>query len=403
VFGFMSTEADLVSAGQRLLLHNYKQAPVVMSRGAGCALWDTEGRQYLDMTAGIAVCALGHGHPGLAEAIATQARQLVHTSNLYFIETQLRFAEALMRRAFKGRAFFCNSGTEANEAALKLARRYHAVAHNRPHRIEFVAFENSFHGRTMGALSVTGQMKYQSGFGPLVGPVRFLPFGDLGAARAGITDQTCAVIVEPIQAEGGILLPPPGYLQELRRRCSETGTVLIFDEVQTGVGRTGTFYAFENEGVTPDIVTLAKGLAGGVPFGTMLANEELARGFEPGTHASTFGGNPLATAAALYVQQALDAENLLERCRDVGSHLGSALLRLAERRRPRTRSARGRGLLQGLVLDGDAAPIVARAREQGLLLSVAGGNVVRFAPPLVVTRVEIDQAIQILDGVLAAA
>ena len=398
----MSAQDDLVKAGQRLLFNNYRQAPVVMSRGEGCVLWDTEGRRYLDMTAGIAVCVLGHAHAGLADAIGTQARQLVHASNLYYLEAQVRLAEALARRAFKGRIFFCNSGTEANEAALKLARRYQAVAQGRPHRTELVAFENSFHGRTMGALAVTGQAKYRAGFGPLVEPVRFLPFGDLAAARAAITDQTCAVILEPIQAEGGILLPPPGYLQELRRHCTDTGTVLIFDEVQTGSGRTGTFYAFENEGVVPDVVTLAKGLAGGVPIGAMLANEEVARGFEPGSHASTFGGNPLATAAALYVQHAIDAENLLERCRDVGSHLGSALLRLAERRRPKARGARGRGLLQGLIVDGDAAPIVTRARERGLLLSVAGGNVIRFAPALVASKAEIDQAIEILDGVLAS-
>jgi predicted acetylornithine/succinylornithine family transaminase len=392
----MSTQDDLVKAGQRLLLNNYRQAPVVLSRGEGCVLWDVEGRRYLDMTAGIAVCVLGHAHAGLAEAIATQARQLVHASNLYYLENQVLLAEALARRAFKGKVFFCNSGAEANEAALKIARRYQTVVQNRPQRVELIAFENSFHGRTMGALSVTGQAKYRNGFGPLVEPVRFLPFGDLAAARAAITDKTCAVILEPIQAEGGILLPPPGYLQELRRHCTDTGTVLIFDEVQTGSGRTGTFYAFENEGVVPDVVTLAKALAGGVPIGAMLANEEVARGFEPGSHASTFGGNPLATAAALYVQHAIDQDGLLERCRDLGAHLGSALLRLAERRRPRTRGARGRGLLQGLVIDGDAAPIVARARE-------AGGNVIRLAPALVVSRAEIDQAIEILDGAIATA
>jgi acetylornithine/N-succinyldiaminopimelate aminotransferase len=398
----MSTQDDLVKAGQRLLLSNYRQAPVVMSRGEGCVLWDVEGRRYLDMTAGIAVCVLGHAHAGLAEAIATQARTLVHASNLYYLENQVRLAEALARRAFKGKVFFCNSGAEANEAALKIARRYQAVGQGRPQRTELVAFENSFHGRTMGALSVTGQIKYRSGFGPLVEPVRFLPFGDIAAARAAISDKTCAVIIEPIQAEGGILLPPPGYLQELRRHCTDTGTVLIFDEVQTGSGRTGTFYAFENEGVVPDVVTLAKGLAGGVPIGAMLANDDVARGFEPGTHASTFGGNPLATAAALYVQHVMDADGLLERCREVGAYLGSALLRLAERRRPRARGARGRGLLQGLILDGDAAPIVARARDQGLLLSVAGANVIRFAPALVVSKAEIDQAIEILDATLAA-
>jgi predicted acetylornithine/succinylornithine family transaminase len=397
----MSQQDELIAAGKRLLLNNYRQAPVVMTRGEGCALWDVSGRRFLDMTAGIAVCVLGHGDPGLADAVAAQARRLVHASNLYYLENQLRLAEALARRAFKGRAFFCNSGTEANEAALKLARRYQAIARAKPERVELVAFENSFHGRTMGALAVTGQAKYRAGFGPLVEPVRFLPFGDASALAGAVTDKTCAVIVEPVQAEGGIVLPPPGWLQELRRLCTERGTVLIFDEVQTGVGRTGTFYAFEKEGVVPDVVTLAKGLGGGVPIGAMLANEEVARGFEPGSHASTFGGNPLATAAALYVQHALDSLDLLERCRDVGAHLNSALLRLAERRKPRTRGARGRGLLQGLVVDGEAAPVVARAAERGLLVSVAGGNVVRVAPPLIVTKAQIDEAVQILDEALA--
>ncbi|HEV3033014.1 MAG TPA: aspartate aminotransferase family protein [Polyangia bacterium] len=397
----MSQQEELVGLGKRLLLNNYRQASIVMTRGEGCVLWDVSGRRYLDMTAGVAVCVLGHGDAGLADAIGTQARRLVHASNLYYLENQLLLAEALSRRAFKGRAFFCNSGTEANEAALKLARRYQVVTRGQPGRVELIAFENSFHGRTMGALAVTGQPKYRGGFGPLVEPVRFLPFGDASVLRGAITDKACAVIVEPIQAEGGIVLPPPGYLQELRRLCSETGTVLIFDEVQTGVGRTGTFYAFENEGVVPDVVTLAKGLGGGVPIGAMLANEEVGRGFEPGTHASTFGGNPLATAAALYVQHTLDAGGLLERCRDVGAHLGSALLRLAERRKPRTRGARGRGLLQGLVLDGEAAPVVARAAARGLLVSAAGGNVLRFAPPLIATKAQIDEAVQLLDAALA--
>jgi acetylornithine/N-succinyldiaminopimelate aminotransferase len=396
----MVQQADLVESGRRLLTNNYRQAPVVMARGEGCVLYDVEGRRYLDMTAGIAVTVLGHGHPGLAAAIAEQARRLLHVSNLYYNDAQLQLAEALSRRAFRGRAFFCNSGTEANEAALKLARRYQAVVKGRPDRVELVAFENSFHGRTFGSVSVTGQPKYRESFGPMVGPVKFLPFGDAGAARAGIDDRTCAIIVEPIQAEGGVNLPPAGYLQELRRIANDKGAVLIFDEVQTGTGRTGTFYAFEGEGVVPDVVTLAKGLAGGVPIGAMLANEETARGFEPGTHASTFGGNPFATAAAVYVQQAIDELGLLEHCRDVGSHLGSALLRLAERRRPKTRGARGRGLLQGILVEGDIADVVARARARGLLLSVAG-PVLRFVPPLIVTKAEIDEAVEILDAVLS--
>jgi acetylornithine/N-succinyldiaminopimelate aminotransferase len=396
----MSLSDELLASGRRLLINNYGRAPIVMSRGEGCALWDVDGNRYLDMTAGIAVCILGHGHQGLAQAIAEQAARLHHTSNLYFIEAQIRLAEALAKRAFAGKMFFCNSGTEANEAALKLARRYQAVVRGKPQRVEFISFENSFHGRTMGALSVTGQAKYRQGFGPMVDNVRFIPFGDAEAARTAISERTCAVIAEPIQAEGGINLPPPGYLQELRRLCSERGALLIFDEIQTGVGRTGTFYAFEKEAMVPDIVTLAKGLAGGVPMGAMLASDEVERAFEPGTHASTFGGNPLACAAALYIQQAIDDQNLLGQCKETGAYLGSALSRLAERRRPKTRGTRGRGLLQGLVLDGDAAPVVQKCRDRGLLLSVAGGQVVRFAPPLVVGKDEIDEAVATLDAVL---
>ena len=399
----MSQQDDLVAAGRRLLTNNYRQAPIVFARGEGCTLYDVEGRRYLDMTAGIAVCMLGHGHPGLADAIAAQARRLLHVSNLYYSEQQLQLAEALFQRAFQGRVFFCNSGAEANEAALKLARRYQIVARGKGERTEIIACEGSFHGRTMGALSVTGQPKYRDGFGPLVTPVRFVPFGDPAAMRAAITERTAAVIVEPIQGEGGVNLAPAGYLQEVRRACTDAGAVLIFDEIQTGAGRTGTFYAYEGERVVPDIVTLAKGLAGGVPIGAMLANEEVARGFEPGTHASTFGGNPFATAAALYVQRAIDELGLLERCREMGGHLGSALLRLAERRRPKTRGARGRGLLQGLIIDGDPVDLVTRARAAGLLLSVAGANVVRFAPPMIVGEAEIDEAIEIRDRVLSEA
>jgi acetylornithine/N-succinyldiaminopimelate aminotransferase len=399
----MSLSDDLIATGRKLLLNNYNRSPVVFSRGEGCQLWDADGRRYLDMTAGIAVCVLGHGDAGLAEAIAEQAGKLHHVSNLYFIEMQIRLAEAMSRRAFQGKAFFCNSGTEANEAALKIARRYQAVVKNQPDRTEFVACEGSFHGRTMGALSVTGQAKYRQHFGPLVPGVRFMPFGDLEAARAALTDKTAAVILEPIQAEGGINLPPPGYLQELKRICADRGVLLILDEVQTGVGRCGTFYAFEREAMVPDVITLAKGLAGGIPMGAMLATEEVSRAFEPGSHASTFGGNPLVCAAALYLQQAIDERKLLARCQETGAYLASALLRLAERRRPRTRGARGRGLLQGLVMDGDAGPIVQKARDKGLLVSIAGGNVVRFAPPLIATRAEIDEALSIMDAVLAEA
>jgi acetylornithine/N-succinyldiaminopimelate aminotransferase len=399
----MGLSEDLIALGNRLLLSNYGRSPVVLTRGAGCQLWDVEGRRFLDMTAGIAVCVLGHGDAGLSQVLAAQSQRLHHTSNLYFIEAQIRLAEALSRRGFPGRFFFCNSGTEANEAAIKIARRYQIVVKGQDQRTEIVAMDGSFHGRTLGALSVTGQAKYRQGFGPMLPGARFIPFGDLEAARGAVGDATCAVIVEPIQAEGGINLPPPGYLQELRRLCHDRGALLIYDEVQTGVGRTGTFFAYEREGAgaVPDVITLAKGLAGGIPMGAMIASDEVGRAFEPGTHASTFGGNPLASAAALYIQQAIDERRLLANCQQMGAHLNSSLLRLAERRRPRAKAVRGRGLLQGLVVEGEAAPIVARARDKGLLVSVAGGNVVRFVPPLVVSRDEIDEAVALLDAALA--
>ena len=392
-----------MEVAHKLLLNNYRQSPLVMSRGEGCVLWDVEGRRFLDMTAGIAVCALGHGHKGLADAIAAQALRLIHTSNLYYGETQLRLAEALAKRAFKGRVFFCNSGAEANEAALKIARRYQVTVKAQPHRTEFIAFENSFHGRTTGALSVTGQAKYREGFGPLLPGVKFVPYGNLEAVKSAIGPNTCAVITEPIAAEGGILVPPAGYLQELRKVCDAASALLIFDEVQTGVGRTGTFYAFEQEGMIPDVITLAKGIAGGVPMGAMLASEEVARAFEPGVHASTFGGNPLASAAALYVQQAIDDLGLLQNVQNIGAYLTSALSRLAELHATKIVGVRGRGLLQGLVTEGDASAIVGKARDRGLLLSVAGANVVRFVPALLVTKAEIDEAVGILNDVLAAA
>jgi predicted acetylornithine/succinylornithine family transaminase len=393
-------EATLIETARARLTNNYRQQPVVMTRGEGCQLWDVAGRRYLDMAAGIAVCSLGHAHPKLADAIAAQARRLVHVSNLYYIEAQIRLAERLCKTCFADRVFFCNSGAEANEAALKLARRYQAMLRGRPERVEILAFDGSFHGRTFATVAVTGQEKYRAGFGPLVEPVRLLPFGDAEAARAAITERTCAVLVEPVQGEGGVLPAPPAFLRILRERCDATGTVLIFEEVQTGVGRTGTMWAYEQLGVVPDVMTVAKGIAGGVPMGAMLAREEIARGFEPGTHASTFGGNPLACAAALAVLDVIEADRLLEHVRAVGDHLAQGFERLAARHAKRVRGTRGLGLLRGIVLAEDAAALVGRCREQGLLVSAAGGQVLRFCPPLVVTKNDIDEALAIVDRVL---
>jgi acetylornithine/N-succinyldiaminopimelate aminotransferase len=397
---------ELLAIADRVLLKNYRQQPVVMSHGRGSELWDVSGRRYLDMTAGIAVCGLGHAHPALVRAVAEQAEKLVHVSNLYFIEQQILAAQALTERSFGDRVFFCNSGAEANEAALKLARRYQHVVAGQPQRNLVVSTVGSFHGRSFATVSITGQDKYREGFGPMFEPVAFIPYGDLdAAARVLERREACAIIVEPIQAEGGIVEAPAGYLAGLRKLCDDTGTLLLFDEVQTGVGRTGAWFAHQHEGVVPDAMSLAKGLAGGVPIGALVASERAAQGlsFVAGgavPHASTFGGNPLACAAALAVIRTIEEQGLLARCTEVGAYLGEQLVTLAGRHAGMCRGARGRGLLRGLVLEGAAVPVVARCRELGLLVSVAGNNVVRFAPALTVERAAIDEAAGILDQAL---
>ena len=302
------------------------------------------------------------------------------------------------------RVFFCNSGAEANEAAVKLAKRYQTTIKGRADRVEVLSFEGSFHGRTVATVALTGQEKYRAGFGPLIEWARQVPYptdeNDFRALDA-ITDKTCAVIIEPIQAEGGIRVAPPDFFKALRQKCTDTGTVLIFDEVQTGVGRTGTFFGYEQEGVTPDVMSLAKGLAGGVPIGCMVATDELAKGFAPGSHASTFGGNPLACAAATTVIETIERDRLLDRVIEMGGRLHKGLQALVDKYPGKAKEVRGRGLLLGLAVDGDASPYVARAREQGVLLSVAGGTVVRFVPPFVVTAEEIDEGVAALDQALA--
>jgi predicted acetylornithine/succinylornithine family transaminase len=399
----------LIAAAGRVLTQNYRQQPIVLSRGEGCRVWDVAGLQYLDLTCGIAACPLGHAHPRLTEAITQQAGRLLHVSNLFFIEAQIRLAEALVERAVAMgdvRAFFCNSGAEANEAAIKLARRFQHVVRGRPERIEVLSFEGSFHGRSVATVALTGQEKYRAGFGPLIEWAKVVPFPEGATDRRAldaITDRTCAVMLEPIQAEGGIREPDRSFFLALRKRCSETGTVLIFDEVQTGIGRTGTFFGYEQTGVVPDVMSLAKGLAGGVPIGGILATAEIAQGFAPGTHASTFGGNPLATAAATAVIETIERDQLLARVVERGEYLHRGLELCRQRHPAIARSVRGRGLLRGLELSRDAAPIVKRALEERVLLSVAGGTVVRFAPAFIVSEAELDQGLAALDLALAAA
>ena len=400
-------QTELVSVANRVLIQNYRQPGFVITRGQGCELWDKAGKRYLDLTAGISVCCLGHAHPGLTEVIRHQAETLIHVSNLVFIEEQILAAKALVDTCFADRIFFCNSGAEANEAALKLARRYQHVVMGETNRNSFVTTNGSFHGRTFATLAVTGQPKYHEGFGPLGLSVTAVPFGDLDAAAKALETRTaCAFIVEPIQAEGGIIVPPPGYLKGLRKLSDATGTLLIFDEVQTGVGRTGRWFGHEHFGTTPDVMTLAKALAGGVPIGAVAATNNAAQGLEfreggAVPHASTFGGNPLACAAARCVVETIHRENLLDHATEVGSYLEAKLDELVTRFPRQCSETRGVGLLRGLAMIGSAAPVVVGCRDRGVLLSMAGGNVVRFAPALVVTKNQIDEGVAVLAKVIA--
>lgn len=377
-----------------------------MSHGKGVELFDVAGRRYLDMTAGISVCALGHAHPVLSERLAAQAGKLLHTSNLYFIEEQILAAQAIVERSFADRVFFCNSGSEANEAALKLARRYQHVVQGAPERNLIVSTHGSFHGRSFATVAITGQEKYRSGFGPLLEDVSMVPYGDLSAATELLEKRTaCCFILEPIQAEGGIIVPEPGYLQGVRDLCDRTDTILIFDEVQTGVGRTGKLWGHQWDDVKPDVMTMAKALGGGVAIGAIASSEKAAEGlsFREGQavpHASTFGGNPFACCAAVAVLEIIESEGLMQNAQTVGEHLGSCFETLIAKHADKLVGHRGRGLLRGLVMSGPAAGIYRKCREQGLLVSVAGGDVLRFAPALITTNANIDEAIAIVDKVL---
>jgi predicted acetylornithine/succinylornithine family transaminase len=401
------TQADLLALADQVLLKNNKPQPVVFERGRGCEVWDRAGNRYLDMTAGIAVCGLGHGHSLFTARVTEQLLKLVHISNLYYNDQQILAAKAIVDRSFADRVFFCNSGAEANEGALKLARRYQAVVAGHPQRTKIVSTIGSFHGRTFATVAITGQAKYRENFGPLVEPVEHIPYGDLEAAAKALEPRTaCAIIVEPIQAEGGIIVPPPGYLAGLRRLCDDTGTILIFDEVQTGVGRTGQWFGHQHDNVTPDVMTLAKGLGGGVPIGAVAMTDKAAAGLaqQPGgavPHATTFGGNPLACAAAIAVLDIIESEGLLDRVMQAGQYLGTKLNELVKEFPGHVTEARGRGLLRGVAVTGTPAAVTTRCREKGMLVSVAGANVIRFAPPFVVERHQLDEAVGILRGVLA--
>jgi acetylornithine aminotransferase len=376
------------------LMNTYTRLPLIIERGQGCLVYDAEGREYLDCVAGIAVNILGHAHPDIVGAITRQARQLIHTSNLFYTEPQTQMAERLVEHSFADKVFFCNSGAEANEAAIKLARRY---AHKTfgPERFEILTTLNSFHGRTLASLTATGQPTLQEGFGPMVPGFRYVPFNNFEILEATISPQTAAIMLEPIQAEGGVVVPDVDYMKKVRKLCHERKILLIFDEVQTGMGRTGTLFAYEQFGIQPDIMTLAKGLGGGVPIGACLATDTVAAAFEPGTHASTFGGNPLACAAALKVLDLLIDGGKLDQGRKAGEYLAKGLTKLSEKFSC-IRESRGIGLLQGLELTIDGKSFVMECLERRVLINCTMGRVLRFVPPFIISNSQIDRLLAVL-------
>jgi predicted acetylornithine/succinylornithine family transaminase len=397
----MGRNEELAQEGGRVIATTYARFPIALVRGAGARVWDADGREYLDFVGGIAVTALGHCHPKVTAALKAQAETLLHVSNLYHIEPQVRLAQLLTKHSFADRVFFCNSGAEANEAAIKLARKY-AKDHWSTDRYEIICMRDSFHGRTLAAVTATGQEKYHHGFEPLVPGFKHVPFNDLKAVERALDSHTCAVLVEPVQGEGGVKVPDAGYLAGLRRLCDEAGALLVLDEVQVGVGRTGKLFAYEHAGIEPDIVTLAKALANGVPIGALLAREPVAASFSPGTHAATFGGNPLATAAAVAVMETMLEERIPERAARVGKYFVERLEGLKAKHR-RIRQVRGMGLLIGVEIDGSARDVVQRCMARGLLILVAGDQVVRFTPPLIITEADVDRGVAIVDAALAEA
>lgn len=390
---------EIIKLGDKYLMRNYGRIPLAPVKGDGVRLWDADGREYLDFVSGIAVNALGHCNLAVVEAICEQAGKLIHCSNLYYIESQALLAKMLIKNSVMDKAFFCNSGAEANEAAIKLARKYAKVKYG-PEKVEIITALDSFHGRTLAAITATGQPKYQKGFEPLPAGFKYVPFNDLQALTEAIGPQTCAVMLEPIQGEGGVNVATMGYIDGVRDLCKKFGALLIFDEVQTGIGRTGRLFAYEHYDVKPDVVTLAKALGGGFPIGAMLARGEAAKVFQPGDHASTFGGNPLACAAALATLEEIIEGKVAEYTGTVGEILYRELEKLREKY-GYVKDIRGKGLLVGMELSIEGKKIVDACQQKGLLINCVGGYVLRFIPPLIVSATEIRQAIGILDGVMA--
>lgn len=389
----------VIEESSTYLMNTYNRYPVVLRKGRGTRVWSADGKEYLDFMGGIAVNVLGHCHPKVVVALQKQAQRLLHVSNYFHIEPQIKLGKLLVEQSFAQKVFFCNSGTEANEAAIKLARKY-GREHLGPDKYEIIAAENSFHGRTLGALSATGQDKFRKDFEPLVPGFRHVPFDNVAALEGAVTDKTCAVLLEPVLGEGGVRVPAPDYLSEVRRICDRHGLLLILDEIQTGIGRTGKLFAYEHSGITPDIMTLAKGLGGGVPIGAMLATDKVAQSFRPADHGTTFGGNPLVCAAALAtVETILEDGLVLEQCRRMSEYLMETLGSLKKEFSSIIVDIRGVGLLVGMEITRECAPVARNAMERGLLINCTAGNVLRFMPPLVVSESDIDRMGELLTEV----
>jgi len=395
-------DRKLIDESKKYLMNTYTRAPIVLRKGRGMKVWDSTGKEYIDFVGGIAVNCLGHCYPKVVIAIQKQAQRLIHVSNLYHIEPQIKLARLLVDNSFADKAFFCNSGAEAIEGAIKLARKY-AKEHVASHKYEIITAYGSFHGRTLAALTATGQEKFHQGFEPMMPGFKYVPFNDINALRNAITDKTCAILLEPIQGEGGIKIPSEDYLMEVRQLCDENKLLLILDEIQTGMGRTGKLFAYQYFGIKPDIMALAKGLAGGFPIGAVLATETVAAAFQPGTHASTFGGNPLACAASVAtIETLLEDGFLLDHCVRIGKYFRDCLEKLKQDFSSNIVEVRGLGLLLGMELTRTCGPIVESCAARGLLINCTSGNVLRFTPPLIVTEKEIDHLIDTLEDIFGS-
>ena len=389
---------DSIKKTDDFVFQTYQRQGKAFVKGQGVFLWDEDGKKYTDFLAGIAVCSLGHCHPKITEAIIRQASTLVHVSNLFYTMPQADLASKLCEKSFADGVFFANSGAEANEAAIKLSRRYFQKKGEK-NRFKIITMEQSFHGRTMATLSATGQDKIKDGFYPLLKGFSYVPFNDIDALKNEIDETVCAIMLEPVQGEGGIIPADPDYLSAVRELCNDKKILLIFDEIQCGMGRCGTLFAHELYGITPDIMTLAKALGNGLPIGAMLATQDAATGFDFGSHATTFGGTPLATAAALEVVNIISKETFLDKVRQIGEYFKEELKKLKEKH-TRVVDVRGKGLLLGMELDKDAGSIVVELFKKGFIINGIQDKILRFAPPLIIEKQEIDRLIKELDSLL---